>query len=178
MGRSIREVACSSAARGAVAAAWLVAGTAVLTADETERVLSRGPGDPVVIREHAGWDRNCDLIAHPALYLDEPPRHGSVCARIAVIRIRSMAAGTESQCIGREVRGVQVVYRPAAGYAGGDTMRYAAQYPALRRTVAVSIAVAPGETASTGAAASRMLTASPADHQAAGPVPECAPLSF
>jgi hypothetical protein len=178
MGRSIREVAFASVACGAVAAAWLAAGASARAADETERALSHGSADPVVIREHAGWDRNCAPIAHPALYLDQPPRHGSVCARIAVIRIRSMTAGTQAQCIGHKVRGVQLVYRPAAGYAGGDAMRYAAQYPSLRKTVAVSIAVEPREATGSDAVASSMIARAPMLRQPPGLVPDCAPLSF
>jgi len=52
---------------------------------------------PIVIREHAGWNKDCEAIAHPALYLFEPPRHGSVCARIENIKIHSTYVGTESQ---------------------------------------------------------------------------------
>ena len=83
-------------------------------------------GQLILIREHAGWNRNCEAIAHPALYLSEPPRHGQICARIENIKISSMYVGTESQCIGRLVRGVRLIYRPDAAYAGDDSLRYAA----------------------------------------------------
>src|SRR5208282_519908 len=96
-----------------------------------EEQLSRtGQADhPIVIREHAGWNKDCEAIAHPALYLFEPPRHGNVCARIANIKISSMYIGTESQCIGHLIRGVRLIYRPDTDYAGDDGLRYAAQYP-------------------------------------------------
>jgi hypothetical protein len=83
---------------------------------QEELLLKTGQANhPILIREHAGWNRDCDAIAHPALYLYEPPRHGSVCARIENIKIHSMYVGTESQCIGRLVRGAQLIYRPDAG---------------------------------------------------------------
>ncbi len=143
--------------------------------DAAEELTTSGQaGRPVIIREHAGWDRYCEAIAHPALFLDEPPRHGSVCARIAEIRIQTLAAGTQAQCIGRVVRGVRLVYRPDAGFAGGDGLRYAVQYPLQRKSVAVSIAVTPEAPSAANAQASMALPS----RQAAGPMPECPELMF
>jgi len=143
-----------------------------------EQLSRTGPANhAVIIREHAGWDRNCDAVAHPALYLDAPPRHGSVCARDEEIRIRTMAAGTEAQCIGRLVRGVRLVYRPDAGFSGDDVLQYAVQYPALRKTVAVSIAVTRDAVGGAGAFASMAAPALPV-HQPPGPVPPCAETIF
>lgn len=158
-------------------AAVCVAAGAARAIDAAEEQLAKsGQADrTVIIREHAGWDRNCDAVAHPALYLDEPPRHGSVCARLAEIRIQTLAAGTQGQCIGRVVRGVRLVYRPDAGFAGGDGLRYAVQYPSQRKSVAVSIAVTPEPPSATNAQAS---VGAPPSHQPAGPVPACAELLF
>lgn len=125
-----------------------------------------------VLREHAGWDRNCEAIVHPSLYLNAPPRHGSVCARIENITIKSMVVGTEAQCIGREVRGVRLIYRPDAGFSGGDDLSYAVQYPSVRRAIALRVTVA-AERASQPVAA---LPSPP--RQAAGPVPPCTELMF
>jgi hypothetical protein len=168
---------------GALAAALCLAGLtlsarAIDAAAEQaaeEQLAKSGQADhAVIIREHAGWDRDCAAIAHPALYIDEPPRHGSVCVRAAEIRIQTLAAGTQGQCIGRLVRGVRLVYRPDAGFAGGDGLRYAVQYPSLRKTVAVSIAVTPQAPSAANAQASMGAAA----HQPAGPVPDCAELLF
>ncbi len=154
--------------------AAVMAGAQAFQAEE--QLAKSGQADnPVIIREHAGWDRNCDAVAHPALYLDEPPRHGSVCTRAAEIRIQTLAAGTQAQCVGRVVRGVRLVYRPDAGFAGGDVLRYVVQYPSLRKSVAVSIAVTPEPPSATNALAS---VPAPAAHQPAGPVPPCAELLF
>ena len=133
-------------------------------------------GRPLVIREHAGWDRDCAAIAHPALYLDEAPRHGTVCARVEEITIGSIYLGTEKHCVGRLVRGVRLIYRPDTGYAGIDALRYAAQYPSLRRTVAVNVTVAASGV--TGSLPSSLGAHLPARHQAPGPVPHCVDLMF
>lgn len=129
----------------------------------------------ITLREHAGWNADCEAIAAPALFLDEPPRHGQVCARVDTVVIRQLYAGTEQQCIGRRVRGVRLEYRPYAGFSGGDDLRYAVQYPSVRRVLAVSVTVAdaPDTVTSQPAAA---LPSPP--RQAAGPVPLCAELMF
>lgn len=133
----------------------------------------------VVIREHAGWNGDCEAIAHPALYLNEPPHHGRVCARIQGIKIRSMFAGTEAQCIGRVVRGVQLIYRPDAGFIGDDRLRYGAQYPSVLRAVAVAVTVTPFTPTVPGASPSRFGTPdAPPPRQAPGEVPPCADLVF
>ena len=129
-------------------------------------------GQSILIREHAGWNRNCDAIAHPELYLSEPPRHGQICARIENIKISSMYVGTESQCIGRLERGVRLIYRSDAAYAGDDSLRYAAQYPSVLRGVQVQLTVA----ADAGSAVPSNTIGVPIApaRQAPGPIPDCA----
>jgi hypothetical protein len=141
---------------------------------EEELLSIAGPaGQPIVLREHAGWNRNCEAIAHPALYLSEPPRHGKVCARVENIEISSMFVGTESQCIGRRVRGVRLIYRADAAYAGKDSVRYAAQYPSVPRAIQVQVTVAANAANSSGAVPS--IIVEPVQlRQAPGPVPDCA----
>jgi hypothetical protein len=124
----------------------------------------------IVLRDHAGWDRNCAAVAPPLLHLDAPPRHGTVCARSDNIRIEYISYGTQSQCIGRTVRGLRLVYRPHASYAGTDDIRYSVQYPTSRRAVAVSVTVTPPPPATSGAAPARIAWPPP---QPPGPVPPC-----
>ncbi len=147
------------------------------TAGAQEEQLSKiGQADhAIIIREHAGWNQSCEAIAHPALYLYEPPRHGSVCARVENIKIHSMYVGTEAQCIGRLVRGVQFIYRPDAGYAGDDSLRYAAQYPSVLRMASVTVTVTPYPPI---AASSDVIASTPRSRQAPGPVPACEELIF
>lgn len=126
----------------------------------------------IVVREHAGWNAACDAIASPALVLDMPPRHGRVCARAETITIRSLYAGTEDQCIGKRVRGMRLEYRPDAGFSGDDELRYAVQYPSVRRTITVSVTVA-------AEGAARPVAALPIPpRQTAGPMPPCMELVF
>jgi hypothetical protein len=124
----------------------------------------------IVVREHAGWDSACAAIAPPSLHLDAPPLHGIVCARNDDIRIAYIAYGTQSQCIGRTVRGLRLVYRPHAGYAGSDGLRYTVQYPKSRRDVAVSVTVMPPAPATSGAAPASIAVQ---PLQAPGAIPPC-----
>lgn len=166
---------------GAMSFVFVAAMTAALSLARTddargeEELLSTAglAGQPIVLREHAGWNRNCEAIAHPALYLSEPPRHGKVCARVENVKITSMFVGTESQCIGRLVRGVRLIYRADAAYAGEDSLRYAAQYPSVFRAVQVHVTVA-AKAANSSDAAPSIIVAPAQLRQAPGPVPDCA----
>jgi len=134
---------------------------------QEERLTTSGPADrPISVREHAGWNRDCEAVAPPRMILDEAPRHGTVCARTEIIKIQSMYVGTQAQCIGREVSGVRLVYLPRPGYAGTDVIRYAVQYPSVRRAVSVSVTVTEG-------GPNRNVLPVLEIRQAPGPVPPC-----
>ena len=135
-------------------------------------------GHPIVVAEHAGWSSDCDAVAPPTLYLYESPRHGSVCTRVANIKVHAMYAGTESQCIGRVVRGVQFIYRPDRGYTGNDGLRYAAQYPAALRMMSVAITVAAQSRAAPSTVPSNIMEPTPRSVPSAIPVPVCDALIF
>lgn len=146
---------------------------------QEEQLSQSGKVDhQIVIREHAGWNQDCDAIAHPTLYLDEPPRHGRVCARTENIKIHSMFIGTESQCIGHVVRGVQLIYRPDVGYAGHDSLRYVAQYPSVLRAVSVFVTMTAYPQGGPGAAPSGITAPMLQTQQSPGPVPVCEELVF
>ncbi len=171
-----RYGATAGATPAAVIASCLL-GPACQAGTLEEQISRNGQADhSIVVREHAGWDMDCAAIDHPALYLDEPPRHGRVCARIQDIKIHAMYVGTQAQCIGHLVRGVQLVYRPDAGYAGDDMLRYAAQYPSVLRTVSVVVTVtAPG---APSPAASSIATPLSQPRQTSGEIPACEDLMF
>ena len=135
-------------------------------------------GHLIVVGEHAGWSSDCDAIAPPTLYLYASPRHGSVCTRVANIKVHAMYAGTESQCIGRVVRGIQFIYHPNRGYTGSDGLRYAAQYPSILRTLSVTITVAAQSRAAPSAVPSNIVDPIPQLPPSATPVPICDALIF
>lgn len=153
-----------------VVAVCLVGLTDAARAQDDLSSITGKAGQLIIIREHAGWNMRCEPVAHPALYLSEPPSHGNVCARIENIKISSMYVGTESQCVGRLVRGVQLVYRPDATYAGDDDLRYDVQYPSVLRTIAVKLTV----TVPPSAVPSNIVAPIPQTRQLPGPVPICA----
>ncbi|WP_137045375.1 hypothetical protein [Pseudolabrys sp. FHR47] len=135
-----------------------------------EPLRSAAVENSIVVREHSGWDRNCEAIPYPPLSLITPPSHGKVCAKAQVITIASMFAGTESQCIGRDVSGVRIIYQPDASYRGEDTLVYGVQYPSRFRAVSVKVNI--GATVpATVSVADADVAAQP--KQAPGPMPTC-----
>jgi len=129
----------------------------------------------VIVREHAGWNMDCEAIAAPPLFLITPPSHGKVCAKAQIITIASMHAGTESQCIGREVSGVRLIYQSDTSHDGEDVLVYGVQYPSRFHAVSVTVdigAAAPGKVS----IADAPLAAQP--RQAPGPMPVCPQLVF
>jgi hypothetical protein len=159
-----------------VAAFLLSAAHWAHAAGPEESAMRSGQADrSVLIREHAGWNKNCDSVAPPPVYLFNPPRHGKVCTRTEQIRITSMYAGTQGQCIGQSVRGVRLIYQPEGDFAGEDSLLYVVQYPSVLRTVSVKVSV-PGDQAETSNItpdASAMQTSA-----SLAPIPACTELLF
>lgn len=170
--------AMQSTMLAAVLAACLSGLAREARAQDEQLSRSGQAGRPIVVGEHAGWSSDCDAVAPPMLYLYESPRHGSVCTRVADIKVHAMYVGTESQCIGRVVRGVQFVYRPDRGYTGGDGLRYAAQYPSARRVISVAITVAAQSQAAPSTAPSSIVDPIPPSPRSATPIPVCDALVF
>lgn len=143
-----------------------------------EPILSAAPAPrALLIREHAGWNKDCEAIALPPIYLFNAPHHGKICARPQEIKITSMVLGTEGQCIGRMVRGVRLIYQPDGNFAGEDNLLYAIQYPSALRQVAVTVTVTADPAASNSSLSEVIEPSSPAA-RAPLPVPPCAEMLF
>lgn len=128
----------------------------------------------VALRGYWRADKNCEpREPPPALLLDKPPEHGTVCFRRDVVKMQNVVVGEGLQhCIGRQIRGLKVVYRSKAGYSGPDEVRYTVVFPKAKQTVLVDVTVQPGEFRSNDNP-----VAPPDDPlQSAGPMPECAAL--
>lgn len=152
----------------------LLTGFANAAGPEEMAVHSRHADRSIPIREHAGWNKNCDGVAPPPVFLFSAPLHGKVCARTEQIEITSMYAGTQGQCIGRLVRGIRLIYQPEGDFAGEDSLIYAVQYPSVLRTISVKVSVVGYQGATLHVAPSD--TVAPA--QQAEPILACAELLF
>lgn len=135
-----RGIRWSAGRYGAATRLTVLAFMALLPAEGLE---SAAVERSIVVREHSGWNRDCQAIAPPPLFLIVPPSHGKVCAKAQVITITSMYAGTESQCIGREVSGMSLIYQPDALYDGEDALIYGVQYPSRFRAISVKMSISP-----------------------------------
>ena len=179
-----RYCARRRAARGALSfsfagAAIVLCLSAFAARAQDEQLSKAGEADhQIVLREHAGWNRDCDPIDHPALDLHQAPQHGYVCARIENIKIHSMSVGTEAQCIGHVVRGIQLIYRPDRGYVGSDDLSYVVQYSSVLRTISINVSVSADAPAAQRAVPSAVATPVLQRRQTVGPVPACDDLMF
>jgi hypothetical protein len=74
------------------------------------------------------WDRKCEPLI-PKLIVTVPPEHGSICARDFSAIAKRNVVNDDQTCIGKRVRGLQVIYYPRSDYAGHDSVDYVIQFP-------------------------------------------------
>lgn len=156
-----------------VAAVVLLVQTPPARAGDEQLIKAGAANRPLLLREHAAWNMDCHGVPYPALRIDRPPRHGTVCARVADITIRYMYAGTESQCIGHVVQGLRLIYVPLPGFAGDDHFQYSVRYPSSARR-RVSVIVSVGARVGAATLPADTVGAAPETAQESGPVPPCA----
>ena len=166
-----------SSSRALLTAALFLSLTSFAHAAGPEEMAVRsGHADrSILIREHAGWNKDCDGVAPPPVFLFSPPQHGKVCARTEPIKITSMYAGTQGQCIGHLVRGVRLIYQPEGDFAGEDSLLYAVQYPSVLRTIAVKVSVAGYQAQTSNVAPPDAPKQTPGSLE---PIPACTELLF
>ena len=93
-------------------------------------------------------NKTCEPVI-PKLVIVVPPDHGSICARDCVATAKRNLVGEEQTCIGKRIKGLQVIYRPASNYSGPDRVDYVIQLPKNPINVHVNIEVRPGDAAPT-----------------------------
>jgi hypothetical protein len=123
---------------------------------------------------YARANQSCEGIDPPSLFLDKPPEHGSVCFRPSKLKLQEAIVGNFTQCVGRQVLGVTVVYIPQTGYSGTDEVRYTVIFPQARHVVYVDLSVVPGQPKPAGVAQGDGNFA--ADKQSQGPIRACTEL--
>jgi hypothetical protein len=101
--------------------------------------------EKISILSYARSNQDCEGIDPPSFYLDKAPDHGIVCFRAGTIKLQNAIVGNLTQCIGKHIRGVTVVYVPQEGYVGPDEVRYMVIFPEARHSVFVDLAVVQGQ---------------------------------
>ena len=74
-----------------------------------------------VIRGYASFDRQCRRDGVPQIVLAQNPAHGEIAMREGVTKIEAVS-GTDTQCFGLQVEGLNVYYTPAPAYQGEDQL--------------------------------------------------------
>jgi hypothetical protein len=127
---------------GLAALALCLIGAAATAQDSRVRRAGRA-GDEINLGGHAWWGTtDCTPTEFGEVYLDKAPGHGTVCVRIADVKITLSFSGAP-KCLGRTIRGVRVNYLAESGYVGPDDLSYTVKFTALSRTVAATVNVRP-----------------------------------
>ena len=124
----------------------------------------------VTIRGYARWNKNCDAIEPPQIYLDVPPRNGFVCARTSRVTVRTVCEGNAEYCVGRSMPGIDLIYLPRSRFTVVDVVRYTVKFKAVSLSVDADINV-PSDQAATESGG---VSPSSEPPQTQGPIPVCA----
>jgi hypothetical protein len=110
------------------AALVLVMHAAQACAQEPDINRTARAGHEVTVGYALRWNRKCEPLI-PKLILTVPPDHGSICARDFSAIAKRNVVNDDQTCIGKRVRGLQVIYYPRSDYAGHDSVDYVIQFP-------------------------------------------------
>jgi hypothetical protein len=155
-----------------VAGLWIVfMGSTLAHAEHLTRATKSY--NEVTIGGYARWNKSCDPIESPQIYLDIPPKNGVVCARTSTGTAGTVREGKAGHCAGRPMRGINLIYLPRSGFTGVDVVRYTVKFTVISQTIDVDISVQSDQTTTgnVGVPAS-----SEDDPQTQGPIPVCVPL--
>ena len=119
----------------------------------------------LVVRGYFGGS-TCESSGSVEIDLNIPPKGGIVCMRSGMVRVENIWSGNYQNCIGKRIRGVNVIYIPFRRFTGLDTMRYTVTM-SMTRTYEVEISVEAGEAKAAGA------SSAPSEPQQEGPMPVC-----
>jgi hypothetical protein len=108
----------------------------------------------------------CEMAVESDYQVNEPPQHGALCFRIEKMPLKAVV-GQASRCVGQEVMGRAVYYRPNGPYVGQDSFRYSTIV--ARAVIAINTA---------GIIVTKASSPFPEEEpsralQAAGPMPQC-----
>jgi hypothetical protein len=118
------------------------------------------------------WNRKCEPLI-PKLILTVPPDHGSICARDFSTIAKRNVVNDDQTCIGKRVRGLQVIYYPRSDYAGNDSVDYVIQFSNKSINKHANIEVRRGSSAPTAKPGEESI----APGKAGDVIVACAPLS-
>jgi hypothetical protein len=129
-------------------------------------------GREVTVGYALRWNKKCEPLI-PKLILTVPPDHGSICARDFSAIAKRNVVNDDQTCIGKRVRGLQVIYYPRSDYAGHDSVDYVIQFSNKSINKHANIEVRRDSAAPTGKPGEESI----APGKAGDVIVACAPLS-
>ena len=126
-------------------------------------------GERVVIGAHALWDMECQGSGFPAIELEHRPARGFVCISRGPVKPSLSRSGVGTQCVGKPVAGLRVIYIAPVGAAGRETLSYGVDFARAKISRDIEILIEPSERGPAGRGA-----IAPAQPQSEGPIAGCA----
>jgi hypothetical protein len=130
-------------------------------------------GDNFVVASYARGDDQCNSIEPPSLVLDNPPKHGIACLGPRDVFATRREEGNLPQCVTRTMKGVGLFYRPRAGFAGDDKIRFTVIFPTVKRSFEVELHVIVDDFLAKKRGTLGFVAPANAKPQVAGQIPAC-----
>jgi hypothetical protein len=126
---------------GALLALALATPLSVTHAQDTDKQITRRahPGQEILIRGFAEFDRSCHLVHVPEIRFVDYPKEGVASSRAGEVKIGPNWVG-KTNCTGQVFDGVLVRYQPKQGFVGQDHFSFDVVYSRFR-TVRASVDV-------------------------------------
>jgi hypothetical protein len=129
----------------------LVMGTTLLSvavcgcasAEEERLTVTTSAGGEVFVKGYAWVNRDCEVMPPPPIFIDRPPRHGTLCSVVALSRLDPPVVAGSMRCVGRQIDVPQIVYLPKPNYIGQDDAHYVVKFPTADYGVKVALTVMP-----------------------------------
>ena len=113
-------------------AAVILAGLACMSSVDAETVYQENSKTVVAnersfIGNYVAWRTNCTSKPLKIEIIDAPV-NGHLLQEVGLVPIEGVVTGSLDGCLGREVEGIKLYYKPADGFRGNDTFRFRYRY--------------------------------------------------
>jgi hypothetical protein len=107
----------------------LLTGAALITGcmqvqgpEPTVRQAATAPGTPVVLGNYAFWNKDCEAQT-TTISVSEEPLNGTIEISDGVYEVpEKVRIGDSGPCVGKLVDSQKVIFRPAVGFTGKDSV--------------------------------------------------------
>lgn len=115
------------------------------SAGQEKLAVTTSVGREAFVKGYVWVNGRCELKQPPPIFIDRPPRHGTLCSVIRLSRTEPSVVGGAKRCAGQLVNAPQIVYLPRGNYVGPDDMHYVVKFPTADYGVEVTVTIQPAD---------------------------------